>query len=255
MALEGRTALVTGASRGIGAAVASRLAAEGARVVLAARGADALAEVAARLPGEGHLAVRVDVSSPAGVAEALAQVIADVGHIDVLVCNAGIATSAPYHRTSEEDWAQMLAVNATSVFRLCGALLPAMVEAGWGRAVVVASNAGLTGYAYSSAYCASKHAVLGYVRAVALEVARSGVTVNAVCPGWVETDMAREAIARIARTTGKTLAEAHVALASMSPQRRLMQPEEVAGAVAYLCRDEARGIHGQALPIDGGQLL
>jgi NAD(P)-dependent dehydrogenase (short-subunit alcohol dehydrogenase family) len=253
--LGGRTALVTGASRGIGSAVAHALAGAGARVVACARSEQALAAVARALPGSGHLAVAMDVADKASLASALARIEREAGRIDVLVCNAGVADSAPYDRTDDATWERALAVNATGPFRLCRALVPAMVAAGWGRVVLVASNAGLTGYAYTTAYCASKHAVLGMMRALALEIARTPVTINAVCPGWTDTDMARAASERIAQKTGRSAEEARATLAAMSPQRRLVQPEEVAHAVLALCDERARGIHGQAWCIDGGQLL
>jgi NAD(P)-dependent dehydrogenase (short-subunit alcohol dehydrogenase family) len=217
-------------------------------VWLAARGEDALRAAAASLGGRY---VVMDAGDPASIDAG----IAAVGSADILVPCAGVAASEPYHRTDDELWERMLRVNATGVFRLCRALVPKMVAAGWGRVVVVASNAGLTGYAYTSAYCASKHAVIGMMRAIALEIAKSPVTINAVCPGWTETKMAEDAIARIARKTGRGLAEARRSLESMSPQARMVTPVEVAHAVATLCRDEARGIHGQALAIDGGQVM
>lgn len=253
--LAERTALVTGGSRGIGRAIAERLAREGARVVVAARDIAALEAVAAALPGENHLAVAMDLADARATDEALASVFARAGAIDILVANAGIAESLPYHRTDDAMWERMMTVNATSVARLCRSVLPRMVAAGWGRAVIVASNAGLTGYAYSSAYCASKHAVLGYMRAVALEIAKTPVTLNAVCPGWVDTDMAQEAVRRIADKTGKSAGDARGALEKMSPQGRWVEPAEVAGVVAMLCGHDARSIHGQALAIDGGQVM
>jgi NAD(P)-dependent dehydrogenase (short-subunit alcohol dehydrogenase family) len=149
----------------------------------------------------------------------------------------------------------MMSVNATAPFLLCRALVPAMIQAGWGRVVVVASNAGRIGYAYTSGYCASKHAAVGLVRALATETARAGVTVNAVCPGWVATQMVDDAIARIVEKTGREVEKARRDLESMSPQRRLIDPSEVASLVAMLCTEEARGIHGQAIPLDGGQVM
>jgi NAD(P)-dependent dehydrogenase (short-subunit alcohol dehydrogenase family) len=249
--LGGRTALVTGASRGIGRAIAERLAQAGARVVASARSTAALEELVASLPGEGHRALPMDV----GDADSVARGLEDLGPVELLIPNAGVAASAPYHRTDDAMWDEALRVNATGVFRLCRALVPAMVKARRGRVVIIASNAGLSGYAYTSAYCASKHAVIGMMRAIALEIAESGVTINAVCPGWVDTDMADQAVARIVKKTGKSAAEARQTLEAMSPQRRMVQPEEVAALVAYLCSDDAQGVHGQALLIDGGQVM
>lgn len=252
MALEGRVALVTGASRGIGRSIATRLAAEGARVVCCARSEEAIAELAREIDG---VAVPMDVADPASIDVALERVGYEVGHVDLLVPNAGVAESAPYDRTDGAMWDRMMAVNCTSVVRLVQRLVPGMIARGRGRVVIVASNAGLMGYAYTSAYCASKHAVLGFMRAVALEIAKSSVTINAVCPGWVDTKMAAEAVERIAKTTGRSEDQARGALERMSPQGRLVDPEEVAALVATLCGDGSASIHGQAIAIDGGQTM
>jgi len=251
----GRCGLVTGASRGIGRAVAERLAAEGARVVVAARSERAIAQLVESLPGAGHLAVTMDVGEPSSVADGLAEIERKVGHLDLLIANAGIADSDPFDRVTDETFQRLMNVNLLGVVRLARTLIGPMIDRDWGRIVVVASNAGLTAYPYASAYCASKHAVIGWMRAVASEIARSGVTINAVCPGWVDTQMADEAVARIAEKTGKSLQQARAGLESMSPQQRMVQPREVAHLVATLCAEHARGIHGQALPIDGGQVL
>jgi NAD(P)-dependent dehydrogenase (short-subunit alcohol dehydrogenase family) len=250
--LEGRAALVTGGGRGIGRAVAERLAAEGARVAVAGRTAAEIEEVAAAI---GGVAICLDVADRAAIAAALPEIQARLGHVDLLINNAGVAESAPYSATSDELWDRMLAINVTGAFALCRALIPPMVERGFGRVVNVASNAGLTGYAYSSAYCASKHAMIGMSRAIALEIARTAVTINCVCPGWVETRMAEEAVHRIAAKTGRPQGDARRALEAMSPQRRMVRPEEVALVVSMLCSPDARSIHGQAIPIDGGQVM
>ena len=250
-----RTCLVTGGSRGIGRSVALRLAQMGARVVVSSRNQASLDAVVAELPGKGHLAVAMDLTDLGATEEAVENAVKVTGGIDIFVANAGIAESQPYHRTDAAMWNRMMTVNATSVAMTSRTLLSGMVERGWGRTVIVASNAGLTGYAYSSAYCASKHAVIGYMRAVALEIATTAVTINAVCPGWVDTEMARGAVARIAKTTGKSPEEARKTLEKMSPQRRWVQPEEVAAIVAMLCSDEAKSIHGQAIAVDGGQVM
>lgn len=252
MSLEGRIALVTGGGRGIGRAIAERLARDGARVVVAGRTQAELDETAAAVSG---VAFRLDVGDRQAALAALAALTAQVGPIDILVNNAGVAESAPLDRTSDEAWDRMLAVNVTGAFALCRALIPPMIQRGFGRVVNVASNAGLTGYAYSSAYCASKHALVGMTRAIAVEIARSAVTINCVCPGWVNTGMADAAVARIAEATGRGEDAARRSLEAMSPQRRMVEPGEVAHVVAMLCSPEARGIHGQAIPIDGGQVM
>ncbi len=248
MSLSGRRALVTGGGRGIGRAIAQRLAADGAHVVVAGRTTTEVEETARDVGGTPLVLDVTDRAAIAGLREA-------IGTLDVLVNNAGIAGSAPFDRTTDEAWDQMLAVNVTSAFLLSRALVPPMVKAGWGRVVNVASNAGLTGYAYTVAYCASKHAMVGLTRALAIEVARSGVTVNAVCPGWVATRMTEEAVARIAKKTGKSPEDAKKSLEGMSPQGRLVSPEEVAHAVASLCAEAARAIHGQTIVVDGGQVM
>ena len=250
MSLAGRTALVTGGGRGIGRAISARLAREGARVVVAGRTEAEIEEVAALV---GGAPLRLDVGDRGAMAGVLEEFRARIGHVDVLVNNAGIAESAPYHATPDELWDRMLAVNVTGAFALCRALLPPMIERGFGRVINVASNAGLTGYAYSSAYCASKHAMVGMTRAIAQEIARSEVTINCVCPGWVNTRMADEAVRRIAAKTGRGEGDARRALEAMSPQGRMVEPDEVAHVVAMLCSPEARSVHGQAIPIDGGR--
>jgi NAD(P)-dependent dehydrogenase (short-subunit alcohol dehydrogenase family) len=252
MFLAGKTALITGGGRGIGRAIATRLAALGARVVVAGRTVSELEETAQTV---GGIALPMDAGDSASVQTALVNLAARAGRIDILVNNAGVAESAPLDRTTDAMWEWMMAVNAGSAFALCRALIPPMVAAGWGRVINLASNAGLTGYAYSSAYCASKHAMIGMTRAIAMEIARSSVTINAVCPGWVNTRMAEEAVQRIADKTGRGVDQARRGLEGMSPQRRMVEPEEVAHVVAMLCSDEARSIHGQSIPVDGGQVM
>jgi NAD(P)-dependent dehydrogenase (short-subunit alcohol dehydrogenase family) len=255
MSLTGRTALITGGGRGIGRAIAARLAREGATVIVAGRTTAEIDAVAASLPGLKGRALPLDVADRASIAAALAVLQADGTAVDVLVNNAGAAESAPLDRTPDELWDRMMAVNAGGAFALCRALLPPMIARGWGRVVNVASNAGLTGYAYSTAYCASKHALVGMTRAIAMEVARTPVTVNAVCPGWVNTQLVDETIQRIVDKTGRSAVEARRSLEAMSPQRRLVEPDEVAHVVAMLCAEEARSVHGQAIAVDGGQVM
>jgi NAD(P)-dependent dehydrogenase (short-subunit alcohol dehydrogenase family) len=252
MSLAGKTALITGGGRGIGRAIAERLAALGARVAVTGRTEAEIDAVAAAL---GGLAVRMDMENRASIEAGIVALRERLGHIDVLVNNAGVAGSAPIERTSDELWDRMLAVNVTSAFILCRALISPMIQAGFGRVINIASTAGLTGCAYTTAYCASKHAMIGMTRAIALEIARSNVTINAVCPGWVETKMVEEAIDRITAKTGRGADEARRSLEGMSPQRRMVTTAEVAHVVAMLCADEARSIHGQAIPIDGGQVM
>ena len=209
-------------------------------------------EVAATV---GGVALELDVSDRAKVRAAIDDLRGALGPIDVLVNNAGIADSAPFGRTSDELWDRAFEVNVTAAFALCRGLVPGMIERGWGRVINVSSNAGRAGYAYTTAYCASKHALVGLTRALAAEIARSGVTVNAVCPGWVDTRMSTEAATRIAGKTGRSLDDAARALTEMSPQKRLLDPEEVAHMVVALTSNDARGVHGQSIVIDGGQVM
>ncbi|WP_437679819.1 SDR family NAD(P)-dependent oxidoreductase [Sorangium sp. So ce131] len=248
MSLAGRIALVTGGGRGIGRAIAERLARDGARVAVAGRTRAEIEETAAAV---GGFAVELDVGDRAAIAAAAER----LGPVDVLVNNAGIAESAPFDRTTDAMWDRMLAVNATGAFALCRALIPPMIARGFGRVVNVASSAGLVGCAYTTAYCASKHAMVGMTRAIAAEIARTAVTINCVCPGWVNTKMADDAVARIAEKTGRGEDAARRSLEAMSPQGRMVEPEEVALVVSMLCSDEARGIHGQAISVDGGQVM
>jgi 3-hydroxybutyrate dehydrogenase len=248
MSLAGKRALITGGGRGIGRAVALHLAEAGARVTVLGRSAAEIEETARATGGTALVGDVTDRAFIAGLRER-------VGPVDVLVNNAGVAHSAPLERTTDAMWDETLAVNVTSAFLLCRAFVPDMVKAGWGRVVNVASNAGLTGYAYTVAYCASKHALVGLTRALAIDVAKSGVTVNAVCPGWVRTRMVDDAVARIVDKTGRSAEDATRALERMSPQGRIVEPEEVAAAVAMLCADSARSIHGQTIGIDGGQVM
>jgi NAD(P)-dependent dehydrogenase (short-subunit alcohol dehydrogenase family) len=252
MSLAGRTALITGGGRGIGKAIAERLAREGARVIVTGRTEADLAAVAG---ATGGLAIRMDVGDRASIEAGLAELRDRSERVDVLVNNAGVAESAPFDKTDDALWDHLMAVNVTGAFHLTRALVPPMVAAGWGRVVSVASNAGITGYAYSTAYCASKHALIGMTRAIAVEIARTPVTINAVCPGWVATRMVDEAVARIAEKTGRGAAAARASLEAMSPQRRMVEPAEVAHLVATLCAEEARSVHGQAIVIDGGQVM
>jgi 3-hydroxybutyrate dehydrogenase len=249
-ALDGKHALVTGGSRGIGAACAKALLAQGARVTIAGRDSAALDSAAQALGGRVGTLV-LDVGDEVAVQRAFAQ----LGAIDILVNNAGQAVSAPFLKTSAAQWREMLDVNLSGTFHCTQAALPGMLAAGWGRIVNVASTAGLTGYRYVSAYTAAKHGVVGLTRALALELATKGVTVNAVCPGFTETDIVRGAVANIMQKTGRSEQEARAELAASNPQQRLVQPEEVAHAVAWLCMPESAAMNGQAIAVAGGEVM
>jgi NAD(P)-dependent dehydrogenase (short-subunit alcohol dehydrogenase family) len=254
--LAGRHALVTGGGRGIGMAIASTLLRQGARVTITGRSADTLAAAASQLAALGAIhAVTMDVTDHESVTRGFEAAHAHFGPVTILVNNAGQAASSPFLKTSSDVFQQMLAVNLTGAWHCMQAALPAMLEARWGRIVNVASTAGLTGYGYVSAYCAAKHGVVGLTRALALEVASKGVTVNAVCPGYTETDIVREAVANIVAKTGRSEQEAFNELASANPQRRMVQPEEVADAVAWLCMPGASAMNGQAIAVAGGEVM
>lgn len=244
-----RTCLVTGAGRGIGRAVAQRLSAEGHRVGLTARSADQLEQVAVTLPGPS-LVLPADITAAGAVDEVFAAVEAEWGRVDVLVANAGAGLSAKLVDTTDEMWQSQLDLLLTAPFRCIRRAVPGMVDRGWGRVVVVASVASKRGEPYVSAYTAAKHGVLGLVRASAAELARTGVTVNAVCPAYVDTPMTDETVAVIARKTGRRPENARSALASRQPIGRLIAPEEVADAVWFCVANGA--VTGQGVNVDGG---
>jgi len=244
-----RVALVTGASQGIGQACARALSEAGHRVALVARDEGALQAVADSLPGDA-LVVPADVLDAGAIDAAFARVEEEWGPVEILVLNAGASMSATVVKTSDDDWQRMLDLNLTAPFRSLRRALPSMTSAGFGRVVVIASVAGKTGGARIAAYSASKHGVLGLVRSAALEVARAGVTVNAVCPGYVDTPMTDRSVANIAGGTGRSPEEAREILERMQPIERLVTVEEVASAV-MLCVDNA-AVNGQGLNVDGG---
>jgi NAD(P)-dependent dehydrogenase (short-subunit alcohol dehydrogenase family) len=247
--MDGRRCLVTGAGRGIGAAVARRLSAAGHSVALTARSADELTTLAAVLPGPS-LVLPADVTDPDAVERVFGEVERAWGHVEILVLNAGAGTSAPLHRTTDADWQRMLDLNLTAPFRMLRRAVPPMTEAGWGRVVALASVAAKRGEPYIAAYTASKHGLLGLVRSAARELATTGVTVNAVCPAYVDTPMTDRTVASISATTGRTPEEAREALERRQPIGRLVTVEEVTDAV-MLCVESA-AITGQGINVDGG---
>lgn len=245
-----RHAVITGASRGIGAAVAFRLAQMGAPTTLIGRDRDALEREAGR--SAGARAIVCDVTDPAQVGRAFADARARAP-IAILINNAGAAESAPFLKTSDALLARMLAVNVESAFRCARAALPSMLELGSGRIVNIASIAGLHGYVYVTAYCTAKHALVGFTRALAAETIASGITVNAICPGYVDTDMVRNAVSNIAAKTGRSEEQAKADIVRSNPQGRLIRPDEVADMAAWLCGDDAGAVTGQSIALGGGE--
>jgi NAD(P)-dependent dehydrogenase (short-subunit alcohol dehydrogenase family) len=252
-ALSGKHAVVTGASRGIGAAIAARLNAHGARVTLMGRNQAHLDAAAGAM--RGARGVSVDLLDAPAVSAAFERTAREAGPIDILVNNAGAADSAPIARTDAALWQYLIDINLTSVYRCTHAVIAGMLERKWGRIVNIASTAGLKGYAYVSAYCAAKHGVIGFTRALALETARKNITVNAVCPGYTQTELLDRALDNIVAKTGGSRADAEAELKRANPQNRFIQPDEVANTVAWLCLPGSESVTGQALAIAGGEVM
>jgi NAD(P)-dependent dehydrogenase (short-subunit alcohol dehydrogenase family) len=250
MPLNGRHALVTGGGRGIGRAIARALTAAGATVTITGRTESQLIETVGAGDAEGYAIL--DVTEETAVLHAFRKAAAGHGPIDILVANAGAAESAPFLKADSAMFRRMLDVNLMGVAHACRAALPDMITRGRGRIITIASAAGIKGYAYVSAYVAAKHAVVGLTRALALE--NAAVTVNAICPGYVETDMVSGSLAAIAAKTGKSHDEALAAMLRDNPQKRLIRPEEVAAACVWLASDEAAAVNGAVIPITGGEI-
>lgn len=252
MSLTDRHAVVTGGGSGVGEATAHALAAAGATVTIIGRRPEALEQVAAT-----HTAITgfaADVTDRASLESALTSARAAAGPIDIMVASAGISSSKPFHRLSAHDLNELMAVNLNGVFHAFQIAYDDVRTRDWGRLIAVASTAGLTGYSYVSHYCASKHAVVGMVRALAQEAGPTGTTVNAVCPSYVDTPMTTRTVDNIVAQTGMAYDDALAALTAANPQGRLITPVEVAQSILWLCSDAAASVNGQAIPIDGGEL-
>ncbi len=259
MKLQNRIALITGGGRGIGRAIALAFASEGAEVALAARTAEQVAQVASELGAQFSrkaIAIACDVSKVASVEQMFDTFNSAFGRSpDILVNNAGIAESALLTRTDDELWRRLQGINLDGTFYCMRAALPQMMERGWGRIINIASIAGKTGAPYIAAYSASKHGVLGLTRSASQEVAKNGITVNAICPGYVDTEMTTRGIENITQKTSLTKEQVLDSIKKMSPQNRLVTAEEVAALALLLASEDGRGINGQAINVDGGGVL
>jgi NAD(P)-dependent dehydrogenase (short-subunit alcohol dehydrogenase family) len=253
--LDGKVAVVTGGGRGIGRAIAVALAGAGARVAVTGRNADVLHEVCAEISAYGGAAAAFpgDVSDAAAVRDTFAQIRATLGPVDILVNNAGMTASVKFTDMDDALWEQIMRVNATGPYLCCKAVVPHMIAQKWGRIVNIASIAALSGLPYSVAYSASKHALLGLTRSLALELGRYGITSNAICPGWTDTDMLRDAVANIVAKTGRSEDEARASVLALSKQPRVIMPEEVAEVVLELVSAAGAHRNGEAIVLDGSE--
>lgn len=256
--LDGQHAVITGGSKGIGAACAAHLAHMGAAVSLIARNQAELDAKARELSAEYGVKVATataDISEPNDIEAAFTAITDELGAPQILINNAGIGQSAPFHRMTIDFWKLTMDLNVTGAMLCTQQVYPAMREAGYGRIINMASTVGLRGYAYITAYSASKHALVGMTRSLALEAATKGVTVNAVCPGYTDTDLVAEAVDNITEKTGRSTEEARAELAATSPIGRLITPDEVAETVAWLALPSSSAITGQSIVVSGGSVM
>ncbi len=256
--LENQHAVVTGGGQGIGLAIANQLAGLGASVTIMDRNVETLEKQAAIMTKTYDVTIQsrsVDVSDHESVEQAFDAIGKNIGEPTILVNNAGIAPSAPFLKTSPALWEQVMSVDLTGAFFCIQKVLPAMLEKEFGRIVNISSTAGLTGFGYVTAYCAAKHGLIGLTRSLAIETARKGVTVNAVCPGFADTDIVKNALDNIVGKTGRTREEALSNLVSHNPQGRLIKPSEIAEAVSWLCMPTSSSITGQSVAVAGGEIM
>lgn len=249
--IKDKHVVITGGGSGVGAQIAAEFADSGAKVTILGRRIDPLHDVAAQT---GALPVSADVTNPSGLVAALDIARASHGPVAVAIANAGAAPSAPFHKISATDFNDTMSVNLNGVFNLWQATLGDMKTAGWGRLLAIASTAGLKGYGYVSHYCAAKHAVVGMTRALAHELGTSGVTANAICPGFIETPLLDRSIDAIVEKTGMSRDQASKALVMSNPQKRFVTTQEVAGSAMWLCSEAASAVNGHALALSGGEI-
>lgn len=256
MTLTNTHAVVTGGATGIGAAISTALLRSGAKLSIMGRRQNVLLDAIAQFPNSANAqAVVCDVSDADSVSQAFTQARSTSGEINILVNCAGAAPTKPFHKLNSDDWNQVMAVNLNGVFHCTSAVINEMRDSQSGRIINIASTSALKGYTYVSAYCAAKHGVLGLTRALALETAAYGITVNAICPGYTDTDIIRDSVKNIVEKTGRSEAQALETFTSTNPQKRLIDPEEVADTVLWLCSNGSRSITGQAISISGGEVM
>lgn len=248
-----RHALVTGGGTGIGAAVANLLEAQGMRVTLLGRSKKTLDSMVAQHP-RTMFAVCADVTDAVQVREAFEASQSQFGVVDILINNAGLAESTPFLKMDEHLWSRALSVNLTGTMICTQAVVAGMLAQNWGRVVNIASTAGQVGYAYVAAYCAAKHGVIGLTKSLAKEFATKGITFNAVCPGYTDTELLRESIDRVVAKTGRTHEAALAHFVRSNPQGKLVQPRQVASVAAWLCEDDSASVTGQVISVSGGEV-
>ncbi len=249
-------AVITGGATGIGAAISAALLAQGVKLSIMGRRKSVLTDAIARFPNSGNAQGLVcDVSDPDAVRQAFSNARRTFGAIDILINCAGAAPTMPFHKLTTADWNNVLAVNLNGVFHCTSEVINEMREKKAGRIINIASTSALKGYAYVSAYCAAKHGVLGLTRALALETATHGITVNAICPGYTDTDIIRDSVKNIVDKTGRSEAQALETFTSSNPQKRLIDPQEIADTVLWLCSNSSRSITGQAISVSGGEVM